>query len=29
VKENIVIVCMLYGIGLVWGVAAELTGLVL
>ena len=28
-KENIVIVCMLYGIGLVWGVAAELAGLVL
>ena len=29
VKENIVIVCVLYGIGLVWGVAAELIGLVL
>ena len=29
VKENIVIVCMLYGIGLFWGVGAELTGLVL
>ena len=29
VKENIVIVGVLYGIGLVWGVGAELTGLVL
>ena len=29
VKENIVIVGLLYGVGLVWGVAAELCGLVL
>ena len=28
-KENIVVVCVLYGIGLVWGVAAELCGLIL
>ena len=29
VRENIGIVCTLYGIALVWGVAAELSGLVL
>ena len=29
VKENIVVVALLYGIGLVWGVAADLCGLVL